>query len=41
MQRAGKDSESKVILEELKFTHEMMHGTTIGELSGGWQMKKR
>lgn len=30
----------KILVEQLKFTDTMMHGT-IGELSGGWQMKLR
>ncbi len=34
------DADCKAILEELKFTQTMMDGT-IGELSGGWQMKLR
>jgi len=37
----GKSSEEcKGMLEQLKFTETMMQGT-IGELSGGWQMKLR
>lgn len=34
------ESECKEILSQLKFTDTMMNGT-IGELSGGWQMKIR
>jgi len=34
------DAECRAILEDLKFTQAMMDGT-IGELSGGWQMKLR
>ena len=34
------DEDCKAILTELKFTDVMMNGT-IGELSGGWQMKLR
>lgn len=38
---SGKSSEEcKGMLEQLKFTETMMQGT-IGELSGGWQMKLR
>uniref|UniRef100_A0A7S2LGB8 ABC transporter domain-containing protein n=1 Tax=Leptocylindrus danicus TaxID=163516 RepID=A0A7S2LGB8_9STRA len=36
----GKGEEAKTLLQELKFTEQMMIGT-IGELSGGWQMKLR
>ena len=37
----GRDEgDCKAILQELKFTDTMMGGT-IGELSGGWQMKLR
>ncbi|KAL7530063.1 hypothetical protein ACHAXR_003288, partial [Thalassiosira sp. AJA248-18] len=38
----GKNSQDdcKKVLETLKFTEQMMRGT-IGELSGGWQMKLR
>lgn len=34
------EQDCRSILEELKFTEVMMKGT-IGELSGGWQMKLR
>jgi len=34
------EEECKAMLEQLKFTPDMMKGT-IGELSGGWQMKLR
>ncbi|KAK1741268.1 ABC transporter [Skeletonema marinoi] len=38
---SGKSEEDcKAMLEQLKFTPDMMKGT-IGELSGGWQMKLR
>jgi ABC-type branched-subunit amino acid transport system ATPase component len=34
------EEECKAMLDQLKFTPEMMKGS-IGELSGGWQMKLR
>ena len=37
---ARSEEDCKAILGELKFTDVMMAGT-IGELSGGWQMKLR
>lgn len=41
LQTSGKDKDACVdMLKELKFTDVMMNGT-IGELSGGWQMKLR
>jgi elongation factor 3 len=41
LQTSGKDKDACVdMLKQLKFTDVMMNGT-IGELSGGWQMKLR
>jgi elongation factor 3 len=37
---ARSEEDCKAILNELKFT-EVMMGGTIGDLSGGWQMKLR
>lgn len=34
------EEDCRAVLQELKFTNVMMDGT-IGELSGGWQMKLR